>query len=141
MATSGHLLQLKPLGALSLSAGSRTRPTQCNSRMRRMRLGPIAASQLEGGARLRRGVLPFGGGFERREGLGFRRIAVAASGDAEAREAEPVAEEVHRDEVDPEEDTSFPEEFKDLIVDRGDPPNLFLYAAGENLLFRPSLSP
>ena len=135
MATSGHLLQLKPPGALSLSAGSRTRPTQCNSRMR-MRLGPIAASQLEGGARLRRGVLYFGGDFERREGLGFRNVAVAASGDAEAREAEPVAEE-----VDPEEDTSFPEEFKDLIVDRGDPPNLFLYAAGENLLFRPSLSP
>jgi hypothetical protein len=123
MATSGHLLQLKPLGALSLSAGSRTRPTQCNSRMRRMRLGPIAASQLEGGARLRRGVLPFGGGFERREGLGFRHIAVAASAGA-------VVEEVH---VKPEENTSFP--------GAGDPLKLFLYAAGENLLFRPSLSP
>jgi hypothetical protein len=50
--------------------GSRTQPTQCNSRMR-MRLGPIAASQLEVGARLRHGVLSYGGGFERREGLGF----------------------------------------------------------------------
>jgi hypothetical protein len=58
MATSGHLLQLKPLGALSLSVGSRTWPTQCNSRMR-MRLGSIAVSQLEVGARLRCGVLPW----------------------------------------------------------------------------------
>lgn len=138
MAMAGHLLLLKRPGRLTLSSvcGMRTPPTECSSHAS-MAPGAVAALQLDGRARLRHEVLPFGGSFRKRRGLclglGGMDVAVAALGDAEARGAEVSAAEAGG-EVDPEESTSFPAEFKDLIVDRGDPPNLVLYAVGENFL-------
>ncbi|KAG0562279.1 hypothetical protein KC19_9G133300 [Ceratodon purpureus] len=126
MASSAHLLHLKRPGALGLGF-TLASPTQCASRAR-VRVGPIAAGRSGVGARLRHGLT--GGGRVRRGaglGLGLGGVAVAAAGrgDGEAGEVEVVAEE-----VDPNENSSFPAEFRELLVDRGDPPNLFLYAAG-----------
>lgn len=55
-------------------------------------------------------------------GLQVRRAAaVAAAGDGEAEEE---AEEV--------EDSTFPAAFRELTIDRGDPPNYYLLVAGMN---------
>lgn len=80
-----------------------------------------------GGVSLRHGFVLKSDGFCNL-GFGGRAVAVtaAAGGESEATEAEVVT-----DEVEPEENSNFPAEFKELIVDRGDPPNLYLYAAGE----------
>lgn len=59
-----------------------------------------------------------------RLGLQVRRaaaVAVAAAGDGEAEEE---GEDV--------EDSTFPAAFRELTIDRGDPPNYYLLAAGTN---------
>lgn len=134
MAITGHLLQLKQPGPWTLSSKSldsvrAAQPKQCRSRFEAI-LGPVSTVQF-GSERLRHG---FGGrdGFCNL-GFGGRAVAVAAAaapasgeGETEERAAEVLVDEVEQE----EENSNFPAEFKELIVDRGDPPNLYLYAAG-----------
>lgn len=117
MAMAGHLLQLKQPGRWSLSFDSLNsiRSTQYKARS----LVPISSSRRFEGESLRHK-------FGRRDGfckLGFGVRAAATGGDAEAREPEVVTE-------DPDENSSFPSQFKELMVDRGERPNFYLYAAG-----------
>jgi len=137
MAMAGHLLQLKQPGRWSLSSESldsvrAARAKKCSGRSKAS-LGPISSLRV-GGERLRQGFVLLGEKSSGRDGfrnLGFggRAVAAAAGGEGEAREAEVVADEGR-----PEEISSFPAEFKELTIDRGDPPNLYLYAAGETLI-------
>lgn len=78
--------------------------------------------------------MPVSGNSSRRGlGLGLRGRP-AAAGEGETSESDIASERI-RDETQPtEENSSFPVAFQDLKVRRRDPPNLFLYAAGENLL-------
>lgn len=115
MAMAGHLLQLKQPGRWSLGSDSlkSIRSPQYKARS----LVPIYSSMRFEGESLRHK-------FGRRDGfckLGFgvRAAAAATGGDAEAREAEVVTE-------DPDENSSFPSQFKELIVDRGERPNFYL---------------
>lgn len=52
-----------------------------------------------------------------------KAAAVAAAGDGEAEEE---GEDV--------EDSTFPAAFRELTIDRGDPPNYYLLAAGTNFI-------
>ena len=124
MAMSAHLqLHLKRPAGL-VSPGSHSPTPRCASRAR---IAPITHF-----SRLR--TTGFNGA--RRARLCPRVVATAAAAaaagggeeeSAEGKEAAAAAAD--------EENSSFPAQFRDLIVDRGDPPNLFLYAAGEmNLL-------
>lgn len=137
---AGHLLQLKLPGGLSssfesLGAARLTRSKQCGKRAKTM-LGLSATARLGGGG-LRPSLMPIDGNLQGRINfcnIGFSgRMIVAGGGEGECREVKVVANAVvNEDDLhdNPEENSSFPSEFRELIVDRGDPPNYWLFAAG-----------